>query len=299
MIPSGLLIALGVAALAGVGGWALLRGWGRPARSPWQWTLAAPFCVAHRGGAGLYPENTLAAFEAAVQEHGAPFLELDVHATADGMPVVIHDPTVDRTTGGSGAVRHMTWDALRRLDAAARFVPQAGPGVTAPCPIPTLEEVLGRFPHCWFSVDVKQAEPPCEAGVVAAIRRTGMERRVFVNSAHPAVERRLRRAAPDLLTFYTRRPVVLFWLTHLAGLSRWYRPSHHTLQIPERFGAIPVVTRRFVRSAHRHGIPVIVWTVNAEADMRRLLSLGVDGIMTDRPDLYGKVAAEFAARSPR
>jgi glycerophosphoryl diester phosphodiesterase len=272
-----------------------LRGWDRPARPDWRGAPAAPFCVAHRGGAGLWPENTLAAFEAAAAETGCRFMELDVHVTADGVPVVIHDGTVDRTTGGSGSVRDLTLAEVLALDAAHRFTPAhdahtARRPAVGRCTIPTLEDVLRRLPQCWFSIDLKQEHPPHEAAVVDAIRRTGMARRVVVGAADHRRYRRLSAAAPDLRTFFSRRSVVVFWLAVQLRVWRWYRPPHHSLQVPMRFGPLPLVTPRLVRAAHALGLPVIVWTVNDEAEMRRLLALGVDGLITDRPDVFQRIA---------
>ncbi len=283
-----------------VAGGVLLRGWGRPDRTAWQVTLAAPFCVAHRGGAALQPENTLAAFEAAATEHGCRFMELDVHVSADGVPVVIHDGAVDRTTAGHGRVSDLTLAELLALDAAHRFTPAPGVHPAAvsaagPCPIPTLEDVLRRLPHCWFSIDLKHEHPPREATVVAAIRRAGMARRVVVGAADHRRFRRLSAAGPELPTFFTRRSVAVFWLAVHLRVWQWYRPPHHSLQVPERLGPLPLVTARLVRAAHALGLPVIVWTVNDEADMRRLLALGVDGLITDRPDVFNRIAREAPA----
>lgn len=278
-------------------GWVLLRGWGRADRPGWQGTPAAPFCVAHRGGAALRPENTLAAFEAAATEHGCRFMELDVHVTADGVPVVIHDGSVDRTTEGSGFVRDLTLADLLALDAAHHFAP--APDMLAPplpfaerCPIPTLEDVLRRLPHCWFSIDLKHGHPPREASVVDAIRRAGMAHRVVVGAADHRRSHRLSAAGPELPTFFSRRSVAVFWLSVHLRVWRWYRPPHHSLQVPEHLGPLPLVTPRLVRAAHALGLPVIVWTVNDEADMRRLLALGVDGVITDRPDMFNRIVRE-------
>ncbi len=266
------------------------------ARPAWHWTLAAPFCAAHRGGGGLQPENTLAAFETAASTYGCAFLELDVHSTADGIPVVIHDPTVDRTTDGHGFVRDLTLAELRAFDAACRFVPAPGAGaqpVPRPCPIPTLEEVLSRFPQCWFSIDLKQQQPACERAVVDVIRRTGSAGRVLLGAEQHGLFRRIRAAGPEIPSFFTRASVAVFWAALQLGVWRWYRPPHHTLQVPERLGPLRVVTPRFVRAAHGLGLPVIVWTVNDEAGMRRLLAVGVDGLMTDRPDLFNQVVGRW------
>jgi glycerophosphoryl diester phosphodiesterase len=289
-----LCVVLGAVLL---GLWALMRGWGRAPRPPWNWTLAAPFCAAHRGGSGLHPENTLPAFEAAAERYACPFLELDVHATSDGIPVVIHDPTVDRTTEGSGDVRRLTFAELRKLNAAAKFHPAIEPGEPGRCSIPSLEEVLQHFPRCWVSIDIKQNDPPCEAAVVDVIRRTGMGARVIVSSENLGVQRRLRQAGPEFAAFATQIAAGVFWFAHLAGLARWVVPQAHILQIPERIGPFQVVTRRFVADAHGLGLPVVIWLVDRPEDMRRLLDLGVDGIMTDRPDLAQAVIREWTARA--
>lgn len=289
----GIITTALLAALALWQGLALLRGWGsRPA--PMQLPLARPMIIAHRGGAGLYPENTLEAFQSAAREHGVRFMELDVHGTAEGVPVVIHDPTVERTTDGRGAVAAMPLDAVQALDAGHGFTPAPGaanPWVGRGVRIPTLEEVLRAQPDCWFSIDVKDDRPGTVDAVPAVVRRCGMARRAIVGAESWRVYRRIHRLAPELPSFYCRRSVVGFVLAAHLGLMRWYRPPHHTLQLPQRFAGLPLITPRTVRAARRAGLPLIVWTVNAPADMRRLLTLGVDGLITDRPDVMARLIA--------
>lgn len=267
-----------------------------PARPDWTFPLRPPVLIAHRGGAALFPENTLEAFQAAAERYGCRFMELDVHATRDGIPVVIHDATVERTTDGAGAVRGLTLADLQRLDAAHRFRDPQGARWPAPCRVPTLEAVLAALPECLFSIDVKQAAPPCEAAVAAVIRRRGMERRVLLGAESGRAFRRIRRVAPDLPSFFTRGAVLRFLLWRALRLPPGYRPPHHTLQIPERAGPLPLVTPGLLADAHRLGLPVLVWTVNEEEDMLRLLRLGVDGLMTDRPDRFVQAVARLGTR---
>lgn len=293
----GIIMVALPAALALWQGLALLRGWGsRPV--PWQLPLARPIIVAHRGGAGLYPENTLQAFQGAAREHGVRFMELDVHGTADGVPVVIHDPTVERTTDGQGALAAMTLDALQALDAGHGFAPAGGaanPWVGRGVRIPTLAQVLRALPECWFSIDVKDAAPRTVAAVLAVVQQCGMGERAVVGAESWRVFRRIHRLAPELPTFYCRRSVVGFVLAANLGLMRWYRPPHHTLQLPERFAGLPLINARTVRAAHRAGLPLIVWTINAPQDMQRLLALGVDGLITDRPDEMARLLGRHGA----
>lgn len=296
----GIIMAALLAALALWQGLALLRGWGcRPA--PWRLPLSRPIIVAHRGGAGLYPENTLEAFQAAAREHGVRFMELDVHGTADGVPVVIHDPTVARTTDGQGAVAAMPLAAVQALDAGHGFTPVAGaanPWVGRGVRIPTLAQVLRALPACWFSIDVKDPAPRTVAAVLAVVRECGMAERAVVGAESWRVFRRIHRLAPELPSFYCRRSVVGFVLAATLGLTRWYRPPHHTLQLPERFAGLSLITPRTVRAAHRVGLPLIVWTINEPAHMQRLLALGVDGLITDRPDEMARLIANQQSGSP-
>jgi glycerophosphoryl diester phosphodiesterase len=284
------------AALLGGAGWEgsrELRGWGQVPRPDWTLPLPRPILGAHRGGRALFPENTLEAFRSVSQRYGCRYLELDVRASAEGVPVVIHDATVDRTTDGSGPVNGFRLADLQRLDAAFRFrnlagEPEwAGRGVR----IPTLEAVLRAFPGHVVSVEIKQQEPPIEAAVAGAIRATGMQRQVVVGSARDAVCRRLKALAPELATFYSRRAGLVFFLALWSGLIGWYVPRHNMLAIPPRLGRLRLVTPAMLRAARRLEASVMVWTVNDPADMERLLALGVDGIITDRPDLLAPLIA--------
>jgi glycerophosphoryl diester phosphodiesterase len=285
------LAALGGGMAAGLG--RFLRGWGEPSPVAWTLPLPRPILGAHRGGARLYPENTLEAFRAVVARFACPYLELDVRASRDGVPVVFHDATLERTTDGRGEVRAHTLAELKRLDAAYRFrdlhgrSEWSGRGVR----IPTLEEVLAALPERVFSVEIKQTDPPIEAAVVEVVRRAGRPGRVLLGSARHVVYRRIRALAPELPSFFSRRSAAVFLLATWCGLAGWYRPLHHVLAIPPRLGSLTIVTARLMRAARRLSVPVLVWTVNDPAEMERLLALRVDGIITDRPDLLAPLIA--------
>ncbi len=269
---------------------------GRP-RPGHPFLAGAPVLAAHRGGAALAPENTMAAFRQAVDEWDADMLEMDVRLTADGQVVVLHDETVDRTTDGTGPVRDMAWDEVRRLDAGHRFrdlsgeFPYRGRGVR----IPLFDEVLRELPRMRIMVEPKSSE--AAGPLVDAIRARGAEHRVLIGAEYE----RTRRAARGYRGPWgaSRRQVVPFWILHrIPGVGRWYVPGVDAFQVPETSGRHRVVTPAFVRAAHRANIPVHVWTVDDPADMRRLLEWGVDGIQTDRPDLLSDVLAEVAGRPP-
>ncbi len=252
--------------------------------------LHAPIIAAHRGGAAVFPEHTLTAYVSCYEQFACRFMELDVHVSRDGIPVMIHDETVDRTTDGSGPVAAHSLAELQRLDAGYRFrgldgASWAGRGLR----IPTLEEVLRRLPDCVFSIEIKEGLSSGAAAIVEVIRRTGMERRVLVGSADHNSFLRMQAMAPDIPSFYSFRSGFLLLLAVWLGLARWYRPAHNALLIPQRLFGVDYITRRVCEAAHELGLPMLVWTVNDPAEMERLLKVGVDGIITDRPDLLAHV----------
>jgi glycerophosphoryl diester phosphodiesterase len=256
----------------------------------------APLLVAHRGGAGIAPENTLAAFRSAVRDWRADMLEMDVRLTRDGEVVVIHDATVDRTTDGTGPVGSFTYSELERLDAGARFVDPAGRasfagrGVT----IPRFEDVLTALPGSRMNVEVK--EPQVAARLVEIVRRHGAESRVLVAAEYERCRRAVRGYPGPWGA--SRHHVFLFLASCRLPGGGPYTPGADVLQVPEVWKGMPIVTPRLVREAHRRNIPVQVWTVDDVADMRRLLAMGVDGIQSDRPDLLADVLTEVAGRPP-
>lgn len=245
-----------------------------------------PKNVAHRGASALAPENTVEAFRLGV-EAGAGGLELDVHMTLDGEIVVIHDPTVDRTTDGTGAVAEMTLGGLRRLDAGYRFSPDGGlsyPYRGAGVRVPTLAELYDAFPEAWLNIEMKEAQPGIEEAVLQVVRSAGAQERTLVVSNRHGVVRRFRRlSGGEISTGASRREITQFYSLCRGRLEGLRRPTYDALQVPVEHRGIEVVTQRFVDAAHRRGVRVDVWTINDPDEMRRLLDLGVDTIMTDRP----------------
>lgn len=254
----------------------------------------SPLLIAHRGGAALAPENTMAAFESASSMWEADMLELDVRATADGRIVVIHDPTVDRTTDGEGAVADKTWDEIRELDAGYRFSDLdgnpsfRGKGVT----IPLFEELLEALPGMRLNVDAKA--PEAAPGLVEIVRRHNAQHRVLVAAEHEFHRASVRgyEGPWGASAAQIRR----FFLLHRWPILRAYTPHADALQVPDVWEGKRVVTPRFLEVAHRKNIPVHVWTVDVADDMRRLLAWGVDGIQSDRLDVLSRVLVDEAGR---
>lgn len=278
-------------------------------RSGWTRTVAAgteptryqdgprPRLFAHRGASGLHPENTLPSFAAGLAD-GADRLELDVHATADGHVVVLHDPVVDRTTDGTGEVRRLPLAALRRLDAGHRFraadgtFPFRGRGIT----VPTLDELLAAHPGVPLNIEIKQDDPPIEAAVLAVLDRHGARESTLLAAEHAHIMHRIRAAAPDVVTSFSAQEVGEFVFRLRDGRLADYRPAGVALQVPPSFEGTAIVTAESVAAAHRLGLEVHVWTINDPGEMEALLDLGVDALMTDLPAVAAAVLRRRGAR---
>ena len=255
---------------------------------PWSVT-GRSLVFGHRGGAGLAPENTLAAFERGVAE-GADGLEMDARLSRDGEVVVCHDPTLDRTTDASGRVSGFTAAELAGVDAGYRFSTGDGTWPFRGCGIgvPTLRSVLARFPVQPLIIELKDAEVELARAAVALVREAGAVDRVCIGSFRRGVLDEVRRLEPRLATGAASDEVR--WALYRSWFGLFpRRVPYRALQVPERREGQTIVTRRFVRGAHRAGAPVQVWVVNEASDIRRLLGLGVDGIITDRPDIAKNV----------
>ncbi|MBN1148393.1 MAG: glycerophosphodiester phosphodiesterase [Anaerolineales bacterium] len=266
--------------------YAALRVRARPARTHPFLSNDGPLVIAHRGGRGLWPPNTLYAFERAIAL-GADVLEMDIHSSADGALVVRHDPTVDATTDGRGPIRNYTLAKLKSLDAGYRWTadgggsyPYRGLGIT----IPTLDEVLEAFPDMRLNIDIKPQDPAVVEPFCRLLREYNRLEQVIVGSFHDDQLRRFRSLCPEVATAAGLAETRWFFLLNSLFLGRVYRARAEAFQIPEYAGGLHLVTRRFVRGAHARNVQVHVWTVNETAEMQRLLDWGVDGLITDYPD---------------
>ncbi|HSN14997.1 MAG TPA: glycerophosphodiester phosphodiesterase [Anaeromyxobacteraceae bacterium] len=251
-----------------------------------------PWLVAHRGGSLVAPENTLEAFEVA-SRLGADAIETDVRLSADGHVVVFHDEDTGRITGAPGTIEARSVAEIALLDAAFSFSPDGG--ATFPrrgkgvC-IPTLAQALARFPGMRFSIDAKTRDAALAGALARAVRDAGAEERVCVGSFFDGQSARLRSLLPAAARFLPRWAGAAHVLGAKLGVPGALCPRGFDLAaLPRRSSGLEVVTPRTLRHFHRLGIPVHVWTVDAEPEMRELLALGVDGIVTDRPDLLARV----------
>lgn len=262
-------------------------------------TGPTPRLFAHRGASGEAPENTLPAFQRAA-DLGIMYVELDVHLTRDGHVVVFHDDTLERTTNGHGQVKDHTLVKLQRLDAGYYFTPDdgktfpfRGQGVT----ISPLTEVLCRFPHIRFTVEIKQKDPPIEEQVIAVVRECGVADTVVLASEHDAVITRVRSLAPGVATNCAAGEVFDFIQKVFTKQLDGYRPPGQAFQIPPEYEGVALVTPETVAAIHVLGAEVHVWTINDPQEMERLFALGVDGIMSDFPGRLLEVAQKRGVKT--
>ena len=255
--------------------------------------------IAHRRGGGENPEETLFAFKRAL-ENGADVLDLDVHATSDGVLVAMHDDTVDRTTNGTGAIKDMTFAELRTLDAGYDFTPDGG--ATYPyrgmgLVVPTLDEIFEAFPDVPYVIEIKQDSPPIVDAFVKTCREHGVVDQIVGAAFNEDVIKELREAAPAMKTSMSL-PEVAQFLALTSDTEATYTPPAKFLQVPPTYGRISVLTPDFIARAARFELKVHAWTINDPEQMADLIDLGVDGIETDYPTRLRALLAARASSSP-
>jgi len=254
--------------------------------------------IAHQGGRGLWPENTLLAFERAL-DLGVDVVEMDLRGTSDRHIVVHHDPSVERTTEGAGLVRELTLEEIRALDAGYRFEVEADGTLTRPyrgrgLVVPTLLEVLDRFPESRLNLEMKEFDPELARALCATLRKNEFAERVLVASFDDEPMAAFREACPEVATSATLREALVFYQLDRLRLGSLYRSPAVAFQFPEYFGEIHVIRPRLLEAARSFNVRIQVWTVNEDEDLARMLAMGVDGIVTDYPDrllrLMGRLA---------
>jgi glycerophosphoryl diester phosphodiesterase len=257
--------------------------------------LPAPLVLGHRGAAGAAPENTLLSFERAI-ELGAQIIESDVRATADDVPVLLHDGDLERITDGSGRVEDRTLAEVKELDAGYHFsIEDRGDPSWLPGPddhfrgrglrIPTLAEAFESFPAARFNLEIKARSPVLIAEVVQLVREFDREALTLLTAGDDAIMEVLR----EELHRSGVNPAIGASVSDILGvvqsaLEAAEPPGNAmALQIPPTFSGQPLVTTELIAHSHKYGIQIHVWTINDEAEMSRLLDLGVDGLVTDFP----------------
>ncbi|WP_311777375.1 glycerophosphodiester phosphodiesterase family protein [Trueperella abortisuis] len=247
------------------------------------WRIGEPTVLAHRGGGNEAPENTIVAFHA-MRERGFRYVESDCHVTADGTVIILHDPILDRLTDASGPVSSWSWRDLRHVrDHSGN-------------PLVRLDDLLEEFPDMIFNLDAKNNATALP--MVETIRRQNAAHRVSLASFSELRLTRMRRRLPGVRSSMGTSAIARLVLAAKGPRALAYRlpgPERgvECVQVPELFKTIQVVDEKFVALAHARGLAVHVWTVNDAADMRQLLELGVDGLITDEPTLARSVISQM------
>ncbi|MGJ3237219.1 MAG: glycerophosphodiester phosphodiesterase [Anaerolineae bacterium] len=247
--------------------------------------------LAHQGGDGEFPGNTLYAFEQATAL-GVDVLEMDVHSSADGTIMVIHDDTVDRTTDASGRVNELTVTELQALDAGYHWptlgghplsdsgeYPYRGQGIT----IPTLEEIFQAFPDMPMSVEIKQETPSIAQTLCGLIRQYEREDLTIVPSFRTGAMQEFRDVCPEVATAGVEPEVIAFFAWSYVGLGSAWQPTTESFMVPEYQGDLQVISARFVNQLQAQNVAIYPWTINDSQQMQRMIDLGVDGLITDYP----------------
>ncbi|MBB3059676.1 glycerophosphodiester phosphodiesterase [Microbulbifer rhizosphaerae] len=254
-----------------------------------------PLVIAHgdEAGGGLYPGNTLLHLQK-MTELGVDAVELDLSLTADGHLVLMHDNRVDRTTDGRGSVADMTLAELRELNVAHNWSRDGEnyPYRRQPLRIATIDEVFAALPEIPVIIELKNNDVKAARALCDSIRRFGRQDRVIVSSFHQKVIGDFRRLCPEVATGAAVADALLFYAAQLLHLERLLSLRYQTMQLPMRYYGIRVFSPRFLHAARKCNLHLSVWTVNDIADMQHYIDLGVDGIVTDRPDILRSLLRE-------
>lgn len=294
-----LLIALGIFAIALFLLWLIARILSDPAPDNAFFESLPqdrPAVMAHRGGAMLWPENTITAFRAA-RNMGVDAIELDVRAASDGTPVVIHDGSVDRTTEEQGQVDSKTVEELQSLDAGYSFEPLEGSTSTPyrgmGLRIPTLEQVFEEFPEMPLVIEIKAQEQELVEEVAALITEYDREPLTLVASVFGEVQDAVREAVPSLATSAVQGEVIPFFIANRLFVPGVYTPVSEAFLVPTSAGPLPVTTRGFIENAQNRNLYVGAFTVNDSDTMEILIDREIDAVITGRPDLMLELLGEL------
>ena len=249
---------------------------------------------AHMGGDGVWPGDTLFAYDQAAKL-GVDAFDMDAHITKDGQIVLLHDESLERTTNSSGQVEDQTLANLQKLDAAynwsndgGKTTPYRGQGIT----IPTLEQVFQKYPQMRYLIEIKLTKIPIVQPLCDLINKYQMQEKVIIASFHDETIKQFRDTCPGIATSAAKYEMAAFVLLSKIGLSGLISPQYQSLQAPyetsESYG-IPVITEAVIRAAHAKNLKVETWTLNDPELMKTYISWGIDGVDTDRPDLMTKL----------
>lgn len=249
--------------------------------------------VAHRGDSKYFPENSMVAFESAI-ELGVDIIETDVHISSDGVIFIWHDENTFKLDGSNKKISNRTWAELKDLDLGFLYIDKDGkrPFSSKGIRLMTFEEALKAFPDTRFNVDLKDKKNSLVKGMLTILEKEKAFHRVVIGSFHSDNLKSIRKLSDKVATSYGQSEVLLRVLLTKMSLFRFvsnFLPRHPVMQVPVASGNLTVVTRPFIKILHKRGIKIQVWTINNRDDMKMLFKMGVDGIMTDDPRLLLEV----------
>ncbi len=252
--------------------------------------LSKPVTIAHQGGNKVYPDESLLAFTNAINM-GIQVIELDVHRTKDGIIVINHDQTIDRLTDSSGLIREMSWSGLQQVDGAYNWSPD---GLTYPyrgkgVKILSLTAIMDAFPQQVYDIEIKQHDPPLESDLCDLLRQYGVAAdQVIVASFSDETLTRFQNVCPEVATSLPVNQGTILYILSRIGLERLLPLDAVVAQLPRSFstklGQLEL-DRRYINAFAKGDRQVWVWTVNDSIEMRRMVNMGVHGIITDRPGI--------------
>lgn len=253
---------------------------------------SSPLIIAHRGASAFAPENTLEAFGLAFQKYDADMIEFDVRFSSDGVPVIIHDATLERTTNGKGYVLKQSLQDLKGWDAGYFFDPDQqkkfpfrGKGIK----IPTLEELFSEFPDRSFAVEIKENSAPLVHAVMDLVRKYKLESRVVAGSKHDLVSKTLKEHFPRNPRFLSQREILSVVADYKRKITDREKDPFAVASMPTKRAGFPLDDARIIDYFHSRKMKVYFWTINDAAALKALAEKGADGLVTDHPGLAHQV----------
>jgi glycerophosphoryl diester phosphodiesterase len=239
--------------------------------------------IAHRGGRALVPGNTIEAAKNAV-DIGSDIIEIDVHLTADNTLVVRHDAMIDTTTNGTGLIANMTLSDIQAYDAGFNEIDYPEASWEIPLTVPSLDSLFTALPNQRYLIELKpRALPPADA-LCELILEHKLQNQVVVGSFHSSVLQYFRRSCPSIPTSLGKSEITLFVLLERINLGHLFKSPGYSIQVPIKYGDFAILTSGLVKLAQNLNMHVDVWTVNDPVELEFVSNIGVDGIITDRPD---------------
>lgn len=246
---------------------------------------SSPFIIGHRGACAFLPENTLESFRLAFDQK-APAIEFDVHTSKDGVPVIIHDATLERTTNGKGYVNRTPFKELQKLDAGFMFDPDKNgsfPSRKKQIRIPTFEELLQEFKTQMLCVEIKERSPELTHRVVTLIKKHKAEEHCVVGSKYYPVSAAMKESYPSIKRFLSKQEFVAHFMNYKNGSLNLEKDPQAVASMPIEACGLEFGNADYIDYLHRQKITVYYWTVNNPLVMKELAKRGADGIITDNP----------------